>query len=117
VNIFQKVIAWFDGKKTWTGAALVALPAIFASVAGFLTEVGAQVPIQVFGAILLGAGIVHKVVKFIDDLTPDSEQAVAQYLLPSFKFDFSRVFKIALDILLYGRSKGYWSQDNRPEGF
>lgn len=69
--MFKKFLAFMDGKKTWTGAAVIAAPTVVASVAEGIRQAGGD-PVEVTriaGTIVLVLGILHKVVKFLDDLT------------------------------------------------
>lgn len=64
---------WFctgDGKKTVTGAIVLALPSVVQAVAGALGTAGlpdqAAVIIQIVGAVTLVAGLIHKLLKKLD---------------------------------------------------
>ncbi len=77
MNLWKRFVAFMNGKKLFTGAALVALPKLAAVVAGALIAAGLD-PVQAAtytawggGGALAIVGMIHKVVKWLDDITPD----------------------------------------------
>jgi len=78
-DMWARLVAFMDGKKTYTGIALVALPKLAAVVAAAALTNGVD-PITAAkwsawgtGGVLTAIGIIHKIVKKFDDLTPDEE--------------------------------------------
>lgn len=71
--LIERLLRWFDGKKTYTGLALYAAGAIIAALSQFLGEAGFTVAefAKWSGVFLLALGTIHKIVKIADDLTPD----------------------------------------------
>lgn len=74
---WERFKAFMNGKKTLTGALLLALPKAAAAASAALLSAGYD-PLEVArwtawggGAVLATLGLVHKVVKWLDDLTPD----------------------------------------------
>jgi hypothetical protein len=77
MELYNRFVAFMNGKKTLTGFALLALPAVTAALANAALEAGID-PLLVAkyaaygsGAALTVIGVVHKIVKWFDDLTPD----------------------------------------------
>lgn len=77
-SIMQKVWKFFDGKKTYTAIVMAAWPGIVAAAVAGAQKAGVD-PAQVAHIAAIGGptvlfviGIVHKVVKWLDDQTPDA---------------------------------------------
>lgn len=76
-NAWAKLVAFMDGKKTYTGIALLALPKIAAVLAAAAIASGVDPSTAATwtawgtGGLLTIIGLVHKLVKRLDDLTPD----------------------------------------------
>ncbi len=77
MKLYKRVVDFMDGKKTYTGALLIALPAVATALAtslidaGFDPNVVAKYAAYAGGTVLTVIGLLHKAVKFLDDLTPD----------------------------------------------
>ncbi len=78
--MWQRFVKFMDGKKTVTGAALIALPIVVPAVANAYLQAGgdpvlaAKIAAYSGGVVLFVVGVAHKVVKWLDDLTPDQPQ-------------------------------------------
>lgn len=75
--MLSKFLKFMDGKKTISGFALLALPAVVGAAASAAVQAGVD-PILVAkytawasGTLLAVLGIVHRLVKWADDQTPD----------------------------------------------
>lgn len=75
---WMKFVAFMNGKKTYTGIALLALPKFAAALAAAAIASGVDPATAATwtawgtGSLLTFIGIVHKIVKRVDDLTPDA---------------------------------------------
>lgn len=75
--VFTKVVQFFNHKAMISGAVLAALPKVAAVVAGALIANGFEPSQAAYytawgsGAVLVVAGVVHRIVKWADDQTPD----------------------------------------------
>lgn len=75
-ELWARLVFFMDGKKTYTGAALVSGPKVIAAVAGILVANGvdsaevAKYTAWGLGTGLVLVGVVHKIVKWLDDQTP-----------------------------------------------
>lgn len=74
---WKRLVAFMNGKKRYTGLALMALPKVVALVAGAMAAAGFD-PMEIAkwtawgsGGLLFAIGIVHRIAKWLDDLTPD----------------------------------------------
>ena len=65
-EMFAKVLAFLNGKKTILGLILVALPALFTALQTFLTQVGLAGGVKYIGIALTIAGLAHKFLKALD---------------------------------------------------
>lgn len=77
---WERCKAFMNGKKTLTGALLLALPKAAAAASAALLSAGYD-PLEVArwtawggGAAIATLGLIHKVVKWLDDLTPDERK-------------------------------------------
>lgn len=75
-ELWNRIVKFMDGKKTYTGLALAAVPAIAAGLATMMPEAGfdlattTKVTTWVSGGLLTVVGVAHKIVKWMDDQTP-----------------------------------------------
>lgn len=75
--VFAKVIRLFNHKAVYTGAVVAALPTVAAAIGtalvknGFDPVLAAQYTAWGSGVVLVVAGMVHRIVKWADDQTPD----------------------------------------------
>jgi hypothetical protein len=75
--VFAKVVKFFNHKAMISGAALAALPKLAAVVAGAMIANGFEPSQAAYytawggGAVLVVGGIIHRIVKWADDQTPD----------------------------------------------
>lgn len=80
MGAWQKVVRFMDGKKTWTGFALLAVPAVVGTLVTTATDAGvdpavvARIAAWGTGAVLVALGLAHKLVKWLDDMTPDDKR-------------------------------------------
>jgi hypothetical protein len=78
-TMWQKLIAFMNGKKLYTGIALVTLPTVTAAVGKAILDNGgdpllaAKVVSWGAGSVLIVVGAIHKLVKWLDDQTPDAD--------------------------------------------
>lgn len=75
--VFSKTIQFFNHKAMITGAALAALPKVAAVIAAALIGAGFEPSQAAYytawgsGGVLIVAGVIHRIVKWADDQTPD----------------------------------------------
>ena len=78
-TMWQKLVAFMNGKKLFTGIALIALPTVTAAVGKAILDSGgdpmlaAQVVSWGAGTVLIVVGAIHRLVKYLDDQTPDND--------------------------------------------
>lgn len=76
-SMWKKLLQFMNGKKTITGAILIAIPGVAAAIASAMSEAGfdavtvARYTAWSSGSILFVVGLLHKAVKFLDEQTPD----------------------------------------------
>lgn len=77
---WMKFVAFMDGKKTYTGIALLALPKVAAALAAAAVASGVDPATAATwtawgtGGMLTAVGLIHKLVRRIDDITPDDDE-------------------------------------------
>lgn len=87
MRLWKRFVTFMNGKKTYTGALLLALPKAAAAVSAALLSAGydptdvAKWTMWGTGGVLAAIGMVHKIVKLLDDLTPDDKNQLRDGLV------------------------------------